>query len=101
MFRSELEVRPRIWIPLGFPGGSDSEESVFKAGDLGSIPGMAWSLGERNDNLLQYSHLENPVQGGAWQAIWGRRVGYDWVISLFPPDSTNLLIMIKLLKFYF
>ena len=30
-----------------------------------------------------------------------QRVGHDWVTSLFPPDSTNLLIMIKLLKFYF
>ena len=30
-----------------------------------------------------------------------QRVGHDWVTSLFPPDSTNFLIMIKLLKFYF
>ena len=26
------------------------------------------SLGEGNGNLLQYSSLENPVDGGAWQA---------------------------------
>ena len=33
-------------------------------GDPGSIPG----LGEGNGNPLQYSCLENPMDGGAWQA---------------------------------
>ena len=27
------------WECLGFPGGSDGEESACNAGDLGSIPG--------------------------------------------------------------
>ena len=48
-------------------------ESVFKAGDLGSIPGLGLSPGERNDNALQYSHLENPMERGAWQSTWGRK----------------------------
>ena len=29
-------------------------------GDIGSIPGLGRSLGEGNDNPLQYSCLENP-----------------------------------------
>ena len=42
------------------------------AGDLrdtGSIPGSGRSPGERNGNPLQYSCLENPMDGGAWWAI--------------------------------
>ena len=31
---------------MGFPGGSDSEESACNAGDLGSIPGSRRSPGE-------------------------------------------------------
>ena len=39
------------------------------AGDLGSISGSGRSPGEGNGNPLQYSHLGNPVDRGAWQAI--------------------------------
>ena len=52
----------------GFPGDSDGKESVCNAGDLGLIPGSGRSPGERNDNLIQYSCLENPMGGGAWWA---------------------------------
>ena len=31
------------------------------------IPGLGRSLGEGNDNPLQYSCLENPMDRGAWQ----------------------------------
>ena len=33
---------------------------------LGSVPGKGRSSGEGNGNPLQYSCLENPVDGGAW-----------------------------------
>ena len=45
----------------GFPGGSDSKESAYNAGDPGSIPGSGRSPGERNGYLLQYSCLENSM----------------------------------------
>ena len=48
-----------------FPGGSDSNASVYNAGDPGSIPGWGRSSGEGNGNPLQYSRLENPM-GEAW-----------------------------------
>jgi len=32
-------------------------------------PGLGRSSREENDNSLQYSHLENPRDRGAWQAI--------------------------------
>ena len=53
---------------LGFPGGSDGEESACNVGDLGSILGSGRSPGEGNDNPLQYSCLENPMDRGAWGA---------------------------------
>ena len=50
----------------GFPGGSEVKASACNAGDLGSIPGLGKSPGEGNGNPLQYSCLENPMDGGAW-----------------------------------
>ena len=55
-------------LSLGFPGGSDGKAPACNAGDLGSIPGSGRSPGEGNDNALQYSCLENPMDGGAWWA---------------------------------
>ena len=46
----------------------DGKESACNVGDLGSIPGSRRSPGEGNGNSLQYSCLENIVDGGAWQA---------------------------------
>ena len=37
-------------------------------GDLGLIPGLERSSGEGNGYSLQYSCLENSVDGGTWQA---------------------------------
>ena len=53
---------------LSFPGGSEVKASTCNAGDLGSIPGSGRSPGEGNGNPLQYSCLENPMDGGAWWA---------------------------------
>ena len=50
------------------PWGSDGKASGYNAGDLGSIPGLGRSPGEGNGNPLQYSCLENPMDGEAWWA---------------------------------
>ena len=42
--------------------------SAGAAGDVGSIPGSGRSPEEGNDNPLQYSCLENPMDRGAWWA---------------------------------
>ena len=39
-----------------------------KARDAGLISGLGRSPGERNDNLLQYSHLGNHIDRGDWWA---------------------------------
>ena len=49
-------------------GGSEVKASACYAGDLGLIPGSGRSPGEENGNPLQYSCLENPMDGGAWSA---------------------------------
>ena len=63
----------------GFPGGLDGKESACSAGDQVSIPGLGRSPGEGNGNPLQYSCLENPMDGGAWQATVheAQRVKHD------------------------
>ena len=56
---------PEVSKP-SFPVGSEVKASAFNAGDLGSIPGWGRSPGEGNGNPLQYSCLENPMDGEAW-----------------------------------
>ena len=54
----------------GFLGGSNRKEPACNAGDPGSIPGLGRSSGEGNGNPLQYSCLENPMDGGArWATV--------------------------------
>ena len=71
MHRLQDYGRQRVLItflfaaPMGFPGGSDAEESAGNVGDLGSIPGSGRSTGEGNGHPLQYSGLENPMDRGA------------------------------------
>ena len=56
-------------LPLIFPGGLDGKASAYNAyhvGDPGSIPESGKSPGDGNGNPLQYSCLENPMDGGTW-----------------------------------
>ena len=53
---------------MGFPGGSEVKAFACNAGDLGLIPGSGRSPGKGNGNPPKYSCLENPMDGGAWQA---------------------------------
>ena len=55
-------------VALGFPAGSDGKESACNAVDLGLIPRLGRSPGERYGNPLQYSCLESLMDKGAWLA---------------------------------
>ena len=57
-----------IFSYCGLPGGSDGKVSACNAGDPGSIPRLGRSPGEGNGNPLQYSCLEDSMDGGAWWA---------------------------------
>ena len=53
---------------MDFPGGSEGKASAHNAGDPGLISGWGRSPGEGNGNPLQYSCLENTMDGAAWWA---------------------------------
>ena len=57
---------------MGFASGSVVKNLPASAGgarDTGSIPRLVRSSGEGNDNPLQYSCQENPMDRGAWCAM--------------------------------
>ena len=60
------ELKRVYLVPMGLPCGSEVKASASNAGDPGSIPGLGRSPGEGNGNPLQYSYLENPMDGEAW-----------------------------------
>ena len=68
--QTRLSDWTEVKVHMGFPGGSDSKESAWNAGDPGWIPGLGRSPGEGNGYPLQYSCLENSMHKGAWQAIF-------------------------------
>ena len=58
------------------------ENPPDNAGEVGLIPGLGRSPGERCRNPLQYSCLGNPMDRGAWRAtVYGsdKRVRHDLV----------------------
>ena len=59
-------IKKRILLFSYLLSVSDGKESACNAGDPGLIPGLGRSPGEGNGNPLQYSCLENPMEGGAW-----------------------------------
>ena len=54
-----------ILVCLTNAAGSDGKASAYNAGDPGLIPGSGSSTGEENGTPLQYSCLENPMDGGS------------------------------------
>ena len=76
---------------LGFslrasPGGSDGKESVYNAGDLGSITGLERCPGERNGNPLRCSCLENPVDLAIAHGVAKSKYHFHFQASLFPEE---------------
>ena len=61
-------IRNHMPSVMGLPCGSADKEFASNARDLGLIPGLGRSPGERNGYPIQYSGLKNSL---------GRRVGHD------------------------
>ena len=68
MLNKRLSSLNKLKNSCGLPYSSDGKESACNAGDPGFILGSGRSPGEGNGNPLQYSCLENSMDGGAWQA---------------------------------
>ena len=77
----------------GFPGGSEGKAPTCNAGDPGSIPGSGRSPRGGHGNPLQYSCLENPMDGGAWRAtahgVTKRRIRLSDLTSLLSSSSVR------------
>ena len=52
----------------GVTGGSEVKAFASNAGGPGSIPGSGRYSGAGTGSSLQYSYLQSPVDGEAWQA---------------------------------
>ena len=58
-----------LYVKRGLPWCLSDQESDCQARGAGLIPGWGRCPGEGNDNPLQYSCLENPMDRGAWRAL--------------------------------
>ena len=72
-----------LWVYGGFPGGPVVKNLPASAGDIrdsGLIPGSGRSPEGGHGNPLQHSCLENPMDGGTWQAtVRGVAESHTWL----------------------
>ena len=82
-----------------FPCSSVSKDSVCNAGnpacnagDGGLVRGPGRSPGDGNGSLLRYSHLENPIDRGAWWVtVHGlKRARHGLGTKLLQPNPVHL-----------
>ena len=96
------ELRPALYFKIHhsndrvFPRWLSGKESTCQG--LGSIPGTGRSPGERNDNLLQHSCLENPMHRRAWQVSpWGcKESDMTWRLNNRHMVNHNINFLINL-----
>ena len=75
-----LEVLGFSTHKLGFPGGSDGEESACNAGGLCSIPGLGRAPGGGNGNsfsILAWRIPQTEEEPGGLQFMGSKKTGYD------------------------
>ena len=83
------------------PGGAVVKNLPANAGDVGLIPGLGRRPGQGNGNPLQYSCLENSMDGGAWWATVSG-VAKSWTrLSNFTSLHLMLIAAMKLKDAYF
>ena len=80
-----------LGIMRGFPGSTDGKESACNGEDLSSIPGLERFPGEGDGYPLQYSCLENPMEGGPVQSTGSQWVGHDWTTNPYKDIRNGLL----------
>ena len=55
-----------LWLPIFFAGGKEMWSRMSVVSSQTCFLGSRTHFGEGNGNPLQYSCLENPMDGGAW-----------------------------------
>ena len=95
LFPQEFSAFRSYFKSVDFPGGSDGKASVYNAGDLGSILGSGRFPGKGKSNPLQYSCLENHMDGGAWCRLLSMGSQSQTWLSDF--TSLNTLILFELI----
>ena len=66
-----------------FPGGSDSKESAYNAGDQGSIPGLEDPLEESmaTHSSILAERIPWTAEPGQLQSMRSQRVRHDWTTT--------------------
>ena len=82
-----------VFLPQGYPGGSEGKESSCNVGDLGLIPG----LGEGMATYSLFLSGEFPLAEEPWRAIVHgvARIGHDLATKPPPPPHGKCLINIS------
>ena len=99
-WRYKLKSRALVaeWLRLwGICVGSAGKESICSAGDLGSIPGLERSPGERNGNPLQYPSLQKS-EGAWWATIHGVAKSQTWqstIDLIFKSQNLDNCIVVR------
>ena len=87
---------------------SDGKASACNVGDLGSVPGSEISPGEGNGNPLQYSCLENSMDGGAFSGLqsmgsqsWTRLSNFTYLLTYYIYIAKNVIVIVtKIMERY-
>ena len=101
--RAMSPVSSHSWFKATFPTtclpqvGLEGKESACNAGDRGPIPRSGRYPGEGNSNPLQYSCLENPMDGRTWEAtVHGVAKSWTWLSDFnslhFQPPTGQLTL---------
>ena len=101
LWESQPPVGAPLWC-LWFLGGSDGKETACSAGDLGLTPESGRSPGGWLGSPLQYSGLENSMDGSlAGYSPWGRKQSgtaeqlsrHAWSLGAWHPVWWYALVM--------
>ena len=80
---------------MGFPDSSVGKQSIYNAGDPGSIPGTGRSAGEERGYPLQYSWASPVAQLvknlPAMREIWVRSLGWEDALEKGKATHSSIL----------
>ena len=83
-------LRLKFATSTQLPCGSAGKESTCNAGDLGLIPGLGKSPGERKGYPLQYSGLENSMD----YIVYGVAKSWTWLSNFHSLTQLQLVVAI-------